>query len=352
MCFDVRGGVRYSLGAKGVKNVKKRYWKDLSILLVGCGSAGRRHARALASLGVTDMRAWDADQRQIDSLFLDIPSVRPCSSLEKGLQDRPDAVFILTPPETHLPLALRALRAGSHVFCEKLLCETLKEAGRLKKELEKSGRAMAVGMCFRYHAGVRRARELLDQGTVGRLVSVRSLMGEHLPAVRPDYRTLFVSKSSGAFDLVHDVDLSVWFANLPVRRVFSVSGTFSDIGIEAPDTVEILIGFEGRCSASIHLDLFQRPRRRQLELIGTEGVLVLDFSSWNQWTLSFFRASSSGWDTETGATNRDDMFREEDMAFLTAIAEGSPVACTVEEACRSLSVIEQARKAGFRMRRR
>jgi predicted dehydrogenase len=71
---------------------------------------------------------------------------------------------------------------------------------------------------------------------------------------------------------MHDIDLAIWYAGQPVRQVYSLNGTYSDIGIEAPDVVEILMGFKDRCLASVHLDFFQRPRRRQIELIGTDSA--------------------------------------------------------------------------------
>src|SRR5205085_7137903 len=134
-----------------------------------------------------------------------------------------------------------------------------------------------VGLCFRYHKGLREVKQLLCDGAIGRLVSIRALMGEHLPDVRPDYRTLFSAQYSGAFDLMHDIDLALWFANQPVREVKAIYGSYSDMGIQAPDLVEILIDFEDRCLASVHLDFFQRPRRRQIELIGVAGVIAVEF---------------------------------------------------------------------------
>ena len=61
--------------------------------------------------------------------------------------------------------------------------------------------------------------------------------------MRPDYQDLFTSKYGGAFDLMHEIDLAIWYAGLSVTRVAGFSGTYSDIGIEAPDLAEILIDF-------------------------------------------------------------------------------------------------------------
>ncbi len=318
--------------------------QNLSLVLVGCGSIGKRHARILAALGVKTLYAFDVDRDQQASLVDLTPGVQGLGSLEEGLSKRPDAVFVLTPPRLHIPQAVTAIEAGCHVFLEKPLSDSLEGVDQLAAVAKRSGRKVMVGLCFRYHPALMEARRLLHSGAVGRLVSIRALFGEHLPEVRPDYRNLFSARYLGAYDLMHDVDLAIWFAGQPVRSVSALHGTYSDIGIEAPDVVEILMGFEDRCMASIHLDFFQRPRRRQIELIGTEGVILVEFASWDRYMLAVYAAKKAAWDTRTEPTARDDMFRAEDLEFLRAIAEDRPIACTIDEAAKSLRVIMDAQE--------
>lgn len=302
----------------------------------------------MTSLGLRNLYAFDSDPSQIKSLLKECPSIEACQSFESGLTLKPDAVFILTPPKTHVPLAVQAIRAGCHVFCEKPLSDTLDgidELGQLVRELK---RKFMVGLCFRYHQGALKVNELLKAGAIGRLVSIRALMGEHLPEVRPDYKSLFTAEYSGALDLTHDLDLAISYANQPIRSVQALLGTYSDIGIRAPDVVEILIDFKDRCMASIHLDFFQRPRRRHMELVGTEGTIILEFSRWDQYTLSVYQTSRADWSHFTGQTIRDDMFRDEDREFLVAVAEDRSVSCSIEEACKSLLVVDAAQKAAGR----
>ena len=73
-------------------------WTDLSVLIVGCGSIGKRHARVLRSLGVADVRACDPSPEQRQLLSAESPRVRMYDSYDAGLRDRPDTVLICTPP--------------------------------------------------------------------------------------------------------------------------------------------------------------------------------------------------------------------------------------------------------------
>ena len=320
-------------------------YRDLSVLLVGCGSIGQRHARILTKMGVHDIRVCDPDAKQVERLIQASQNVRVVSSFEQGLMEKPSVVFVLTPPKMHLTMATQAILAGCDVFCEKPLSDTLEGVAEFSAIVQKTGRRVMVGLCFRYHQGLLRAKELVDAGKIGRLVSIRALMGEHLPDVRPDYKTLFSAKYSGAFDLMHDVDLAIWYAGQDIDRVSCLYGTFSDIGIEAPDIVEILMGFKDRCIATVHLDFFQRPRRRQMELIGIAGVIIVEFASWDHCTVSIYDGC---WTHEKIETVRDDMFEAEDREFLESVSQNKPIKCTIHEAVKSIRVVAEAQKSAFK----
>jgi len=314
-------------------------FKNIKILLAGCGSIGKRHANVLSTLGVSELIAYDPVEKQLQSLLNEVPGIKPCRSLDEGLEQQPDAVFVLNPTKLHIPTAIQAIKAGCHVFVEKPLSDSLDGIDELEKaEAEYKKKAM-VGFCFRYHEGLLKAKEMVKSGEIGRIVSIRALMGEHFPQVRPDYKDTYYAKYSGAFELVHDLDLAIWYAEKDVKRAYGIYGTYSDIGIEAPDTVELILEFEDKCVASVHLDFFQIPRRRKMELIGTEGVITVDFASWDEYTISVFSKRSNKWMDFHGNTTRNDMFIAEDKEFLQAIVEDKPIICNIKEACKSLKVV-------------
>ena len=257
-------------------------WQEIGILIAGCGSIGKRHGRVLRGLGVGDLRGCDPSAEACGQMAKEVSGIRLHESFEEGLAASPDAILICTPPWIHVPMAMQAIRSDCHVLCEKPISDTGEGIDELAVLAAETGKKVMVGLCFRYHDGIVKARRYLGEGRIGRLVSIRALMGEHLPDVRPDFRDLYTSRTTGAFDLMHDLDLALWFADLPVRKAHCVFGCFSDIDIEAPDVAEFLIEFDGPCTASVHLDFFQRPRRRQLELIGTRGVILVEFGRWDR----------------------------------------------------------------------
>jgi predicted dehydrogenase len=287
--------------------------------------------------------AFDNNQGQFELLIKELPNMRLVSTFETGLKEA-DAAFILTPTKLHIPMAIQAVKAGCHVFIEKPLSVNMDGVIELEKLADEMGKKIMVGLCFRYHEGIKKAKQMLDMGRIGRLVSIRALMGEHFPEIHPEYKSLSSAKYFGAFELMHDLDLAIWFAGQPVKNVFSVFGSYSDIGIEAPDLVEFLLGFEDRCTATVHLDFFQSPRRRNMELIGTKSVITIEFASWDEYTLSVYNAEKKIWESENNKSARDDMFRVEDREFLESAAQDKPIICNLQEGCKSLRVIEAALK--------
>ena len=319
-------------------------WRELRVLLVGCGSIGRRHARVLRSLGVRSIAACDSVEGQLEALARETEVTERYLSYDAALRSSPDVVFILTPPHLHVPMAISAIDAGAHVFVEKPAADTLQALDRLAAHVAGSTRKLMVGMCFRFHEGLRRAKRYLEEGRIGRLLGIRAYLGEHLPSVRPDYQNLDTIHGIGVFDLIHEIDMAVWVAGSSSTTVKSMATNTGALGIAAPDYAEILVGFGSGCVASIHLNWVQQPRTRELHLIGSEGTVRVEFADWNQTVIGMWTQETRRWAYEVIPTHRDDMFREEDATFLRAVAEGTPVPLGLEEARKSMAILDEAIK--------
>ena len=320
--------------------VNKSYL-DLRLLVVGCGSIGKRHTQVLTELGMKHITACDPSEAARTALKELFPAVEVTDSYEDALASgKFDAVFILTPTAMHVRMATQALEAGCHVFLEKPLANTQEGVADLKALAAKKGLLLMVGFCFRYHEVLLRAKKLVDDGVVGRLVNIRAFMGEPFAEIQPNYMNMYYSKYSGAFELVHDLDLAIWFAGQEIEEVHAVYGSFSDMGMESPDSIEMLLRFRDRLAANVHLDFYQHPRRRQIELMGVKGTVTVEFASWDKATLSWYNTDTREWNVSEYATARNDMFRDEDEEFLLAVMGEREITCTVDEALKSLSAVE------------
>ena len=319
-------------------------YSSLSVLVAGCGAIGKRHIDILKQLQVGSISVCDPNKDYVKVITDKYPDIKVVESYEKGLEEKPFAVFILTPTKMHIPMAIKALENGAHVFCEKPLSNSSEGIEELRAAMKKYDRQVMVGFCMRYHKGLLLAKEMLDRGDIGRLVSIRAMVGEDFPSIHPEYKEMYLSKYSGAFELVHDLDLAIWYANQKVDSVFGVYGPFSDYEFESPDTVELLLKFENKCVATVHLDFFQTPRRRFMELIGVGGVITVEFSTWDEAIIRSYKKSEGKWNEIRMATERNDMFIDEDSEFLDLAMQNKPMKCDIDEASKSLIAIETVYK--------
>ena len=99
-----------------------------------------------------------------------------------------DAVFIMTPEHLHRDMAIAALEAGKHVYCEKPLSHTIEEGFEILKAVEASDRLFQVGTQRRSSRLYAKAREIYESGVLGKTVYARAFWYRNSPLTRPAWR--------------------------------------------------------------------------------------------------------------------------------------------------------------------
>lgn len=309
---------------------------DHRVLLVGCGSIGDRHAACLTDIGIGAITFYDPDPER-SRLLTERYGGSTVASYEEGLSSDIDCVYILSPTKLHVEQTRMAVERGKHVFLEKPLSHSLDGVDELIALVEEKKVTVEVGFCFRFHDGIRALKQRLDNGAIGKTVSIRAMMGEHFPDMRPDYLSTYYVKYSGTFELIHDLDLALYLAAEEPIACHGYHGSFSGLGFESPDTAEMLVQFPS-CLANVHLDMFQSPRTRTMTVLGTQGQLILDFSTWDSYELREFTRERGEWQITKGLTQRNDMFRDESRNFFAAVDGTEENLCPLSEAKKSLAV--------------
>ncbi len=152
----------------------------LTLAVIGLGAAGRRHARLLARDHprvrlVLAGRRSDRPERPVSGSRV----VRHDDALADA---RVDAVLIATPPRTHLPLALDALRAGKHVIVEKPAFLDTGELERAREAADQAGRRLLVAENYPYKPLAARLRTIVAEQLVGEPVLLLVDAVKHQPA--------------------------------------------------------------------------------------------------------------------------------------------------------------------------
>ncbi|HAU36733.1 MAG TPA: gfo/Idh/MocA family oxidoreductase, partial [Phycisphaerales bacterium] len=111
----------------------KRFKKadDIQVGVVGYGGAfnmGRAHFNEMKQAGMTPLAVADPDEERLEIARREFPGIETYTSMKEMLRKSAvNLITIITPHNTHAPLALAALRAGRHVVCEKPLAITTAE---------------------------------------------------------------------------------------------------------------------------------------------------------------------------------------------------------------------------------
>lgn len=294
----------------------------MRLLVVGCGSVGKRHLGNFQQLGVPHLGGVDprSDRRQEVTQRLGISAVY--ASTEEALADKYNAVVVGVPTAYHLEVARQAIASGAHVLMEKPLSDRLEGLEKLLAEAKKKSLVFMVGYTYRFWPPLQTIKKLLDQEILGRLYSAQITFSEYLPDWHPweDYRHWFMARKDlggGAIlDESHAIDLARCLLG-EVASVFCVNGHFSHLEITSDDLSEMVVSFRSGAIGSLHMDIFGRHHRRDLAIMGEKGNISWDFYT-NE--VKLYQGDGKVWQTWKFSSERNDMFVAEARHFLDCIA--------------------------------
>ena len=322
--------------------------KQHHILVIGCGSVGRRHARNFNALGC-QISGMDPRSERLDQVAGELPLQFRFTSMESALQKSGafTGIVVCSPPNFHVTQSIAGLDAGLPVLLEKPVSPELPGALQLFKRVQARDRLL-LGYTYRWWEPIRRLKTLMDSGRVGALRRARFLMSAHLADWHPweSYQEFFMASrelGGGALlDESHFIDLMLWFFGMP-ERLFARVEKISNLEISTDDFVEISAVYPEGLRVSIHLDLIGRPHEKQIAVVGEEGTLQCLFDP-NE--VRFGATPESRWETESFSIERNDMFMAVAREFLGLVDNADRHAnCSIRDGLNVLHVIEACRES-------
>jgi predicted dehydrogenase len=323
-------------------------------LVVGTGSIGARHARNLIAMG-HEVSGWDERVESLDRARQAAPGLLAAAGLGPALASRPDAVLVCTSPASHVAVARQAVEAGSHVFIEKPIAHLSDEVPALLDSAKRAGRLVAVGFNLRFLPSLRRVKALLDAGRIGRVYSARAFFGYYLPVWRAgrDYKQNYaVSAAAGGgalLDLIHDFDYPGWLFG-EAAEVSCMAGHLSTLAGDTEDLAEVTVRFASGALVQVHVDYLRRAYRRDLEIIGSNGVITWDYASRAVTVLGPEPDRVERLDGSDDGPN-EDMYVNELRHFVACLEGREELSVDGWEALRSLRLVEAAKRSAAERRR-
>ena len=282
--------------------------EDIGVGLIGTGYMGKCHALAWSSVRAV---FGDCARPRLVHLAESTPEKAEARASEFGfdratgdwrrLVEDPevDVVSVTTPNQFHAEMAIAALEAGKHVWCEKPMAPTLPEAERMLAAARRSGRVTFMGYNYIQNPAFRHIVKLVRDGAIGRLTQVRIEVDEDFMAdpEAPFYWKSEASSGHGALDdfAVHALSMLHLVAGRADRVVTDMSKPYADRptgdggrrAVETWDIASVLMRLETGVSATLQVNrsAWGRKGRICLQLYGSEGTILFDQERFNEFQL-------------------------------------------------------------------
>ena len=316
--------------------------------IIGVGRFGLIHARVLQSLSGSELVAiCNRNQERLDQAAAALDLARCYTDYEQLLADpEVDVVSITTHWQQHFELARAALASGKHVLLEKPLAATGEQCRQLVAAAEYASGHFMVGHVCRFDPRVTLAKRAIDEGRVGRIVSMHAK--RNLPRAPGHIRLDKISPLMG--DGVHDADLMMWFLGRPPSRVYGRQIHFGEMTY--PEIGWGMLEFEDQAVGIVETNWGLPPNvptviDARMEVVGTEGMLTVDCANTGLQVLDpsgLKMIDTSYWPEQYGQPIG--ALREELAYFARCIHQQQPpTVVTPAEAAQAVIVMEAVERS-------
>jgi len=303
----------------------------LNWLVVGIGDITRRRViPAIVADGRSVLRGVvTRDLRKAEAY----PGVLAWESLEEALKDEAiDAVYVASPVFLHAAQTIACLRAGKHVLCEKPVAMNFDEASRMVEETERAGVLFGVAYYRREYPKLKRAKELIVAGAIGKPLLVEATCHGWLESEERGWlREPKMAGGGPLYDIAsHRIDACNYLFGKPERAVGLRSNAVHALGVE--DSATVLVGYAGGVHAVVDVRWNSRVARDEFRVVGVDGVMDLT-------PLSGASLSWPGGVEEL--TTAENVHGPAVTNFVAAVLDGEELMCPGSEAVWTDWVTEQ-----------
>ena len=200
-----------------------------------------------------------------------------------------DAILVATPFNTHSQIAIDAIDAGKHVFCEKTMAKGFDGIIQLRDKVNNSDKIFQTG--HQYHSSrlYRHVVELIQTGKVGKVTAIECQWNRNANWRRPvtdsnleraiNWR-MYREYSGGLVAELcsHQIDFANWVLNATPDQVLGVGGIdYWKDGRETFDNVHLIYSYPNGVKATFTCLTSNSKDDYQIKVIGDKGTLILDY---------------------------------------------------------------------------
>ncbi len=275
--------------------------------------------------------------------------------------DEIDAVYIATPVFCHKEQAMAAAKAGKHILLEKPMGLTVAESKEIADFCKAQGIKLGVGLMMRFSAYHQKMKELIANGVIGDVVSMRGQLTCWYPEIPGNWRQDKTRSGGGALmDMgIHCIDLLQYISGTKAVTVtgFSQNQTF---GYTAEDSGAVLMKMDNGATAYVdsNFNIPDNAAKCRIEFYGTKGSILSEGTISQVETGEIVLTTSDDTAGYNAKQNREDgdgsvivevvtgnMYEKEISSFANAIINDTEPEITACDAINVQTIVEKAYEA-------
>lgn len=247
------------------------------ILIIGFGAIAQRHITNLIKL-YPNYKYAVLSRSKIKK-----KNIISFVSLKEAIKYQPFLTFICSPANTHVKYAEIFLKINSHLFIEKPVATNFVELRKLFQIIKNKKKTIITGYNLRYDDSLNFFKNKIKKSILGKILSVRSEVGQYLPNWRKKHysKTVSAKKKLGGGvinELSHDVDILYMLFD-DIKMIFGLNYKVSNLKINTEDTAHVIFKSKYNNDSfyiTLNMDFYRHDTTRKCLIIGSKATLEWD----------------------------------------------------------------------------
>jgi UDP-N-acetylglucosamine 3-dehydrogenase len=316
--------------------------QKINVALIGIGNFGQKLADTIKKTENLNLRACFHEKIEKAEEFALKNGCKAFSDTEEMFKENFEAVIIATPNHLHGKYAMLAIEKNKHLFIEKPIANGINEAEQILNEAERKNIIVMVGHNARRNTAIRKIKEMIDNGKMGKLVSAEINMshGGGMKFTSDNWRFHKNNCPGGPLIMLgsHAADISNYLFGPAKSVCAAVKNLYAPT--EAEDTSMVVL--ELKMGGLVYLaNNYNTPTTYYIRIFGTNGILEYNK---NLDTLSF-QGPDNG--REPASLQKmeflkNDTILEELKEFGECVLDGKKPETSGKEGLEALKIINAA----------
>jgi UDP-2-acetamido-3-amino-2,3-dideoxy-glucuronate N-acetyltransferase len=314
--------------------------KNIRIGLVGAGYWGKNLVRAMNEIGALK-KVCDSSEKTRAELSEKYKNVEFTADFSDLLGQDIDAIVISSPASAHFSQAIEALKAGKDVFVEKPLALNPEDGAKLVAAASANNRILFVGHILNYHPAIIKMKNVVDEGTIGRIQYVYSNR-LNLGKIRREENILWSFAP-------HDISIILSLIGEEPSLIECAGSNF--LHSEIADITMTNLKFPSGTAAHIFVSWLNPFKEQRLVVVGSKGMLVFDDTKQVDEKLLFYPHTIE-WKSGLPVPNKADAaaielseswtepLKAECEAFIKSVETRVPACTSGEEGLKVLKILQ------------